>query len=115
MTPVWWMVGVSVGSWLLITAALRGSANPEVLLGMAGPLASSVVTWVAVVRANARAPERVFRVLIKGLAGKMVFFGVYVVAVLRALPLRPTWFVASFTAYFIGLYAMQAVFLRRLR
>ena len=115
MIPVWWMLGVSAASWLLVTAAARGSANPEVLLGMAGPLTSAVVTWLLVARTHASAPERVFPVLVKALAGKMVFFAAYVAVMLRALALRPTWFVVSFTAYFIGLYAMQALFLRRLR
>jgi hypothetical protein len=115
MTPVWWMIGVSAGSWLLISAVARGTANPEVLLGMAGPLTSAVATWLLLVRTHASAPERVFHVLAKALAGKMVFFAAYVALMLRALALRPTWFVVSFTAYFIGLYAMQAMFLRRLR
>jgi hypothetical protein len=59
-------------------------------------------------------PERVTRVLMTGLWVKMVFFGVYVVALLQGLALRPTPFVVSFTGYFIGLHAMEAFFLRRL-
>jgi hypothetical protein len=33
---------------------------------------------------------------------------------LRGFALRPVPFVASFTSYFIALYAMEALFLRRL-
>jgi hypothetical protein len=53
-------------------------------------------------------------VLITGMAIKAVFFGVYVVVVLRILALRPGPFIASFTSYFIALHMMEALFMRRL-
>ena len=115
MTPLWWMAGASVVSWLLITTLTRDAMNPEVLFGMAGPLAASGLTWAMVARAHASAPEQVMRVLIQAFAAKMLFFGVYVAVMLRGLGLRPVPFIVSFTAYFIGLYAMQALFLQRLR
>ena len=43
-----------------------------------------------------------------------MFFGVYVTVVMRVLALRPAPFVMSFTSSFIALYAMEALFLRRL-
>jgi hypothetical protein len=48
------------------------------------------------------------------MAIKAVFFGAYVVIMLRVMALRPMPFVFSFTAYFIMLYAMEALFMRRL-
>jgi hypothetical protein len=45
---------------------------------------------------------------------KLVFFGAYVAIALRLLMLRPVPFVVSFTSYFIGLYALEAFYLRRL-
>jgi hypothetical protein len=39
---------------------------------------------------------------------------VYVAVMLKLLSLRPVPFVFAFTSYFIALYAMQALFLRRL-
>lgn len=113
MTPLVWMVGVSVGSWLLVTAAMR-TVNPEAALGMLGPLTSACATWVVTARVHRAAPERVTRVMVAGLAVKMVFFGVFVAAMLRGLGLRPPVFVLSFTGYFIALHAMEAFFLRRL-
>jgi hypothetical protein len=113
MTPVVWMAGVSLGSWLVVTAML-GTANPEALLGMIAPLAAACVSWVAVERMHVIAPERVTGVMMVGFAAKMVFFGVYVAFVLRGLDLRPTPFVVSFTGYFVALYAMEALFLKRL-
>jgi hypothetical protein len=49
-----------------------------------------------------------------GFALKMIFFGAYVAVMLRVMRVRPFPFVVSFTGYFIGLYLMEALFLRRL-
>src|SRR5512139_3425919 len=114
MTPLWWMVAAGVLSWLGISAAVGESGNPEVLYGMAAPLAAAAGTWVVTARAHRLRPERVTSVMIGGLAVKAVFFAVYVVVILRVAGARPLQFVASFTAYFIALYGMEAFFLRRL-
>ena len=44
----------------------------------------------------------------------MVFFGVYVVVMLRGVGVRPVPFVLSFAGFFIALHAMEALFLRQL-
>ncbi len=113
MTPLAWMIGASLGSWLVVTTLAR-NVNPEALFGMAGPLVSACATWIAAARAYRVGPARVTRVMIIGFCVKMVFFGVFLAAMLRGLALRPTIFVVSFTGYFIALYAMEAVFLHRL-
>lgn len=107
------MTGACVASWLLVTA-LAGPAHPEVLFGMVGPLLSACATWLAIETAHRAAPARVTAVMIAGFGAKMVFFGVYVAIMLRGLELRPVPFVVSFTAYFVALYAMEALFLKRL-
>jgi hypothetical protein len=45
---------------------------------------------------------------------KMVFFGGYVAIMLGIARFRPVPFVASFTGYFIGLYLIEALYLKRL-
>jgi hypothetical protein len=107
------MIGASVVSWAAVTAAGGAHWNPELALGMAGPLLTAVVTWLLVERAHAAAPERVTNVLIGGFAAKMVFFAVYV-GLLAALGFRLRVFVVSFAVYFIALHAIEAEFLRRL-
>ena len=114
MKPAAWMAGASLTSWLVITVMSGGSGNPEALLGMAGPLVSAVGSWFAYERAHRSAPGRLTNVMIAALAVKMIFFGTYVGVMLRGLDLRPVPFVTSFAAYFIALYAMEAMFLRRL-
>ena len=53
-------------------------------------------------------------VMIVWFALKFVFFGAYVAVMIRLLELRVVPFMTVFMSYFIGLYAMQAMFLRRL-
>jgi hypothetical protein len=113
LRPLPVMIGASVASWAAVTAAGGARWNPELALGMAGPLLSAVVTWLFVERAHAAAPERVTNVLIGGFAAKMLFFGVYV-GLLAALGFRLRVFVVSFAVYFIALHAIEAEFLRRL-
>lgn len=107
------MIGTSVASWLLVALA-AGEVRREALFGMLGPLLSACATWVAIEIAHRSAPARLTAVMIGGFAAKMVFFGAYVAVMLRVLELRPVPFVVSFTAYFIALYTLEAVFLRRL-
>jgi hypothetical protein len=114
MKPVAWMAGASLISWLLMRATSAGQGDPEVLFGMAGPLAGAVGSWLAYERAHRSAPGTLTNVMIAALAVKMVLFGGYFVVMLRGLDLRPVPFVVSFAAYFIALHAMEALFLRRL-
>ena len=111
--PLLWMAGMCVGAWLAVVA-LSPQLNPEALLGIVGPLASALVTWIVVARTAAAAPEKVTGVMVTGLAVKMVFFGVYVAGMLKGAGLRPVPFVVSFAGAFIALHAMEAMFLRRL-
>lgn len=101
------------GAWLAVAVVAPG-LDPEVLLGMLGPLASALATWIVVARTAAAAPEKVTGVMVTGLAVKMVFFGVYVAGMLKGAELRPVPFVLSFAGFFIALHAMEAAFLRRL-
>ena len=81
---------------------------------MMAPLAMTVGTWVAANGPHKTKPSGVTTVMIGGFLGKMVFFGAYVVIMLRVIALRPMPFVISFTAYFIGLYLVEALYLKRL-
>src|SRR5687767_12481084 len=107
MTPIAWMAGAGIGSWLALSAIAGHRVNPEALYGMLGPLVSACATWVAIHVAYRSSPERLTAVMMTGFGVKMVFFGAYVAVMLRALELRPVPFVLSFTGYFIALYAME--------
>ena len=114
MRPVAWMVATTGAAWLLVTVAFADRANPEALWGLAGPLVSAVGSWIAYVRAHQATPERLTTVMLSAFALKLVFFAVYVTAMMRVLDLRAAPFVVSFTSAFIALHAMEAFSLRRL-
>jgi hypothetical protein len=113
--PAAWMAAASVASWLAATRLLGIDAEREIVLGMIGPLVAAVATWVIVERTYTSShPERLTPLMIQAFAAKMVFFGVYVVVMLKALPVRPIAFVVSFTSYFIALHVTEALCMRRL-
>ena len=114
MKPVAWMAAASGAAWILVTATLADRANPEAAWGIAGPLFVAIVSWMAYVRANEVAPERLTRVMITAFALKLIFFSVYVTMAMRVLDLRGAPFVMSFASAFIVLHAMEAFSLRRL-
>lgn len=111
--PLAVMIGSSVATWAAITAAGGWGVNPELAFGIAAPLAGATVSWRAVERMHARAPERVTSVLMAGFAAKMLFFGLYI-TVLGALWLRPRPLVIAFAVSFLALHLMEAGYLRRL-
>jgi hypothetical protein len=102
-----------VASWAAVSAVAGSAINPELAFGMAAPLAGAALSWRAVERMHAAAPERVTSVLIAGFFAKMVFFGLYV-GLLGALWLRPKPFVVAFGASFLALHMIEAVYLRKL-
>jgi hypothetical protein len=111
MTPVWWMAGVSICSWLAATA-LAGK-GPELFLGMIAPLVVATVTWVLAERTYRRNPERLTALMVAAFGAKVVF-GTYVAIVLKVLSIQPIPFVVSFTTCFIALHLAEALCLRRL-
>jgi uncharacterized membrane protein YdfJ with MMPL/SSD domain len=108
------MVGASVVSCLAIGVFLQRQTSIEVMFGMLGPLAAATVSLMLAQWTWQRRPEAMTRLMIGAFAAKLVFFGVYVAVMLRGLMLTPMPFVISFTGYFIVLYLIEALFLRRL-
>jgi len=117
MKPVQTMAGVAVGSWVVIAAIAAGmgrQAGGEILAGMVGPLLAASVSWALAERTYTLQPERLTSLMIAAFAGKIVFFGAYVTVALKVLALRPVPFMLSFSGYFIAMYLMEALYLRRL-
>jgi hypothetical protein len=111
--PLTLMIGGSLMSWAAVTLAGGSELNPELAIGMAGPLTSASATWVAVGRTHASSPAKVTGILIAGFFAKMVFFAA-LVGLVGALGLRPRPFVVCFAVYFIALHVVEAFYLRRL-
>ncbi len=114
MRLVVWMVAASVASCLIAAALVGARLRGELLWGMAGPLASAVVSWVVAESTWRHRPAALTSVMITAFAAKLLFFGTYVTVLIRVAGLEPAPFMASFTAYFIGLLFVEALSLRRL-
>jgi len=93
MTPVWWMFAVAAGTCATAAVLTPENARLELLLGMLAPLFSAAVTWVVTANTHQSAPERMTGVMVTGFAARMIFFGAYVVVMLRVVGLSPVPFV----------------------
>jgi hypothetical protein len=114
MTPVAWMIGAGLLSWLAATAGFGVQTSVATLLGMAGPLVVVVLSWVLAEQAYRRQPESLTGVMMTGFVVKMLFFGAYVAVVLKGLSQPAVPFAVSFTGSFVALYFIEALALRRL-
>jgi hypothetical protein len=115
MKLVGWMLSGSVLSALILTALLDASVRIEIWLGMLGPLAAALISWIAMVRRHGRNPEDLTKLMIKAFAAKMIFFAGYIIVLLGVGWVRPFSFVISFLGYYISLHAMEAIGLRHLQ
>jgi hypothetical protein len=112
--PVVWMLGAGLACWLGATAAFGSQAHLATLLGMAGPLVVGIATWRLAAQTYRRDPASLTGLMMGAFVAKMVFFGAYVVVVIKGLAQPAVPFAASFTAAFIAVYAIEALALKRL-
>ena len=112
------MLAGSVVSALGITAFLGGAASPDVRLavwlGMIAPLAATLGTSGLFEKVYRKQPDRLTGVMIAAFAAKMIFFGGYVLLVVKSGWAQPAPFTISFTGYFLALHIIEAFRLRRL-
>ena len=114
MKPVASMAAAGGLSWAVAALIVDQRTGIEILFGMIGPLAATSGTWVLAERIYKQRAEVLTTVMATAFVAKIVFFGAYVSVMLLLLRFRPVPFIASFTSYFIGLYLMEALYLRRL-
>ena len=112
--PVGWMVAAGLVCWFGATAMFGAESHLATLLGMIGPVAVAIVTWRLAEQTYRRNPSALTGVMLTGFVGKMVFFGAYVVVVLKGLSQPAAPFAVSFAGSFIAVYAIEALALRRL-
>jgi hypothetical protein len=115
MKLFWWMLSGSVLSATVLSVPIAADIRLEIWLGMLGPLASALVSWITMERQFLRRPAGMTSLMIKGFVAKMVFFAGYVTVLLSIGSVQPIPFVISFTAYFILLHAAEAIGLHRLQ
>ena len=114
MKPVAAMSCASAASWFIAALVVDRRTGIEILFGMLGPLAATTGTWVLAERIYRQRAEVLTTVMATAFVAKIAFFGAYIAVVILLLRFRPVPFVVSFTSYFIALYLMEALYLRRL-
>ena len=115
MKLVWWMLSGSILTALILTIPMKPEYRLELWIGMAGPLCSAIVSWMAMHRQYCRRPEGMTALMIKAFAAKMIFFAGYITVLVSLGWVQPIPFVVSFVCYFILLHGMEAFGLRRLQ
>jgi hypothetical protein len=109
-----WMIAGSVLTAGVLAAALGSQVMPELAWGLAGPLLSAVISWQVLERTYRAAPDRLTNVMLVSFGAKVLFFGLYLVLMLKGLGLRPMPFMLSFTGYYVALHVVEAACLKRL-
>ena len=114
MKSAGWMTAICAATAAAVALAVDPDARLAIVGGMLGPLVAVAATSVAIERTFHRDPSRVTGLMMTAFLVKMIGFAAYVVLALKVveLPARP--FGISFVCYFIGLYAAEAMLLRRL-
>ena len=108
------MVGASALGWLALLAVAGPESVKSVTVGTLGPLVATVLSWLAIVRAHARAPGQVHNAMLRFFGAKVVFFGAFITAAVTWLALGTRMFVVSFATQYIMLHFMEAFYLHRL-
>lgn len=112
--PVARMACAGAACWVAVSLAAGADGRLAVLLGLLGPLAVAIGSWMVLERTHRRAPAQVPAALIKLFAAKIALIGAFVAAVAILLPAGRTAFAVSFTCHYVLLHAMEAWYLRRL-
>ena len=102
-----------VFSVVSIAAGLR--AEKDIWLGMLGPMLASVGAWTAIERQRRLNPQKMLKCLIQSFVVKFLFFGAYIIVVLKTNQVRPGFFVSCFVFFYLALHMTEALELRKMQ
>jgi hypothetical protein len=114
LSPVVWMIAGAIGSAAVAGLVTAPDIRAAIVLGMVGPLAATIGTWVAVEQAYRRDPLAVTGVMLRAWLIKALFFTIYLIAVIRGLGVNGQPFAVSLASYFLVLHTVEAMLLKRL-
>lgn len=100
----------------LLTGLTGRAAEKEIWFGMCGPLITSIVFQIALLRhKSAGNSGKLTPLLIKAFAGKFVFFAIYIAVFLINEWVQPKLFVVCFAGFYLALHLVEAHRLHRMR
>ena len=118
MKFVAYLAGGSILAAIISSVAFRAAglgAEREIWLGMLGPMLASVVTWMVIGREKNLTQQKMLRCLIQAFVVKFLFFGAYVIVLVKTDQIRPGLFVCCFALFYIALHIAEAFELRRVQ
>ena len=86
----------------------------ELLLGWILPVLAGTVTLYFIDSAAQKDPFLVTKILIKGFALKMVYYGATILILFKLYSFEPIPFICSFSGFFLGLHVLEAVIIKRI-
>tara|TARA_Y100000590_G_scaffold354883_1_gene408372 strand:+ start:89 stop:469 length:381 start_codon:yes stop_codon:yes gene_type:complete len=86
----------------------------ELFLGWFGPVLTGFITMHFVIEATKKDPYSVTKMLAKGFVLKMVYYGLYIIIFFKLYSFKPIPFLCSFSGFFLGLHALEAVIIQDL-
>ena len=102
---------VSVGI-LGLTAGFYPEYRIELFLGWILPTLAGVTTMYFVLGASKKDAQLVTKTIATGFVIKMVYYGVTMLIIFKLYSFEPVSFMCSFTGFFLGLHALEAVIVK---
>ena len=102
---------VSVGI-LGLAAGLYPEYQIELFLGWILPTLAGVTTMYFLLGASKKDAQLVTKTIATGFVIKMVYYGVTMLIIFKLYSFEPVSFMCSFTGFFLGLHALEAVIVK---
>ena len=87
----------------------------EIWFGMLAPTLASVLAWMASVRQRHPDSRMILKRLTQAFVVKFLFFGVYIVVLVKTGQVRPEPFIGCFALFYVALHMTEALRLRRMQ
>ena len=87
-------------------------AEKEIWFGMFGPTLASVISWIAIERQKYQNSQQMLKCIIQAFVIKSVFFGAYIIVLVKTDQVSPGSFVSCFAFFYLALHMAEAIKLR---
>lgn len=108
-----YLYGIVASAGILgLAAGLFPEFRFELLLGWALPVVAGFITMYFVLDASKKDAQLVTKVIAIGFALKMVYYGTFILILVKFYTFEPIPFVVSFAGFFLGLHALEAIIIK---
>tara|TARA_B110000014_G_C20119610_1_gene592726 strand:+ start:951 stop:1298 length:348 start_codon:yes stop_codon:yes gene_type:complete len=86
----------------------------EIFFGWLLPAFAGTVTMYFVLSSSNKEPTALTKILAIGFAIKMLYYGIVILLLIKLYAFEPIPFICSFSGFFMGLHAIEAVIIKRI-